>query len=134
MALPRGNQKAAADVVARRGLTTRQTELLVRDLTSCEAAKLGQRLGEWSHGKPIDDKHRPEKARSEADWIAHDIATLCNVGARLQARLLSTPPGALSEGAEQIIERGLVGLLPVLDAVTTTVRTKLEPQAKQDVA
>jgi hypothetical protein len=133
VALPRGNQKSVAEVVARRGLTTRQTELLVRDLVSCDAAESSQRLADWSQGKPIEDK-RPGKARSEADWIAHDISTLRNVGARLQARLLSTPPGALSEGAEQIIHRGLEGLLAVLDAVTSTVRTKLAPQAKEDAA
>lgn len=134
VALPRGNQKAAADVVARRGLTTRQTDLLVRDLTSCSPSEISQHLVDWGQGKPLEDKLHSRKARSEADWIAHDITTLCNVGARLQARLLSTPPGALSEGAEQIIRRGLVGLLPVLDAVTTTVRTKLAPQTDEEAA
>lgn len=134
VALPRGNQKAGADVVAGRGLTTRQTELLVRDLTSCDATEVGQRLADWRQGKPREDKHRPSKVRSEADWIAHDISTLSGVGARLQARLLSTPPGALSEGAEQIIHRGLVGLLPVLDAVASTVRIKLAPETEEDAA
>lgn len=134
VALPRGNQKAAADVVVRRGLTVRQTELLARDLVSCEPSQVSQRLVDWSEGKPIEDKRRPTKARSEADWIAHDISTLRNVGARLQARLLSTPPGALCEGAEQIIHRGLEGLLPVLETVMGTVRTKLAPQTKEDAA
>lgn len=132
VALPRGNQKAAADVVARRGLTTRQTELLVRDLASCDASEIGQRLVDWRQGKAIEDKQRSSKVRSEGDWIAHDIGTLSNVGARLQARLLATPPGALCEGAEQIIHRGLMGLLPVLDAVASTVRMKLAPKTKED--
>lgn len=134
VALPRDNQKAAADVVARRGLTTRQTELLVRDLACCDAADFGLRLGQWDEGTRIEQQDRPRKARSEADWLASDIGALRNVSARLQARLLSTPPGALSDGAEQLIHQGLTGLVPVLDALTTTVRAKLGIEVTEDAA
>lgn len=126
VALPRGNQKAAADLVVRRALTTRQTELLVQDLTSCEPAAIAQRLADWARGDRTQEQARPRKVRSEADWIAQDITTLRQVGARLQARLLSTAPGTFSQGAEQIIDRGLAGLVPVLDALASTARRKLK--------
>jgi ParB-like chromosome segregation protein Spo0J len=130
VALPRGNQKAVADVVVRRALTTRQTELLVQDLTSCEPGVMAQRLADWAQGERTQQPVRPRKARSrsEADWISQDITILRNVGARLEARLLSTLPGTLTEGAEQVIDRGLTGLLPVLDALANTARKKLERQ------
>lgn len=125
VALPRGNQKDAADVVARRGLTTRQTELLVSDLTSGETSDVAQRLEQWREGQCVRGSRRPRPARSEADWMAHDVNVLRQVGVRLQARLASTPPGTLSDGAEQVIHQGLTGLLPVLEAVATSVRRKL---------
>lgn len=134
VALPRGNQKAAADVVVRRALTTRQTELLVQDLLGCEPAAMVQRLADWTQGNRTQDQTCPRKARTEADWIAHDITTLRNVGARLEARLLATPPGTLAEGVEQIIDRGLSGLVPVLDALAKTARRKLGTNASEDAA
>jgi ParB/RepB/Spo0J family partition protein len=134
VALPRGNQKAAADVVARRALTTRQTELFVQDLLDCEPTLVAQRLADWTQGNRVQDPKRPQKARTEADWIAHDITTLRNVGARLEARLLATPPGTLAEGVEQVLDRGLAGLVPVLDALAKTARRKLRSSASEDAA
>ena len=133
-ALPRGNQKAAADVVARRALTTRQTDLLVQDLLGCESAAMVQRLAGWTQGSRAQDPARPRKIRSEADWIAHDITTLRNVGARLEARLLATPPGTFAEGVEQVIDRGLAGLVPVLDTLAKTARRKLGTSTSEDAA
>jgi ParB/RepB/Spo0J family partition protein len=134
VALPRGNQKAVADVVARRALTTRQTELLVQDLVACEPTAMAQRLADWNHGNRTQTSTSPRKARTEADWIAHDIATLRNVGARLEARLLATPPGTFAEGVEEVIDRGLTGLVPVLDALAETARRKLGNRASEDAA
>jgi hypothetical protein len=50
-----------------------------------------------------------------------DITTLRATGARLESRLLGTPPSTLGEGPCSIIHRGLEGLLPVLDALAKTV-------------
>lgn len=126
-ALPRGNQKDAANVVARRGLTVRQTELLVGELADCDPGDYPQRLAQWAEGKRGSETRLPHKTRSEADWLAHDITTLRNVGARLEARLLSTSSGAFSEGTSELLRRGLHGLLPVLDALIITVRARLDP-------
>jgi hypothetical protein len=65
--------------------------------------------------------------------MAHDVNVLRQVGVRLQARLASTPPGTLSDGAEQVIHQGLTGLLPVLEAVATSVRRKLGIEVAEEV-
>jgi ParB/RepB/Spo0J family partition protein len=124
-ALRRRNQQAAADVVVERGLTARQTELLVAELIDCREEELEQRLREWARGKHTDAAKQPKKVRSEADWIAQDIALLRNVGARLEARLLSTPLAVHGEGTRDVIQRGLSGLLPALGALAATVERAL---------
>ena len=51
-ALPRGNQLAAGQLVIRRGLTVRQTELFVMHLTEQFDDAARQRvLDAWHHGK-----------------------------------------------------------------------------------
>ncbi len=109
-------------------------DLLVQDLLGCEPAAMVQRLAGWTQGSRAQDPARPRKIRSEADWIAHDITTLRNVGARLEARLLATPPGTFAEGVEQVIDRGLAGLVPVLDTLAKTARRKLGTSTSEDAA
>lgn len=124
-ALPRGNQQAAADIVTSRALTVRQTELLVADVLGCRgSAELTQRLAQWQEQGPRVASVRkppPAKLRSEADWMCLDITTLRATGARLEARLLSTPLPTLGQGPSSIICRGLEGLAPVLDTLAKTV-------------
>lgn len=134
VALPRGNQKAAAEVVERRAMTTRQTESLVRHLLDGDPATMAQRLTDWSQGSHTPTPKNPRKVRSDADWFTHDISILHNVGARLQTRLLATPTGTFAEGVEEVIDRGLSGLVPVLDALAKTARCKLGVTASEDVA
>ena len=134
VALPRGNQKPAAEVVARRGLTVRQTELLVADVGDCDPEDRDQRLAKWAEGKRSSEPAAPRKVRSEADWLVHDITTMRNVGARLEARLLSTPSGVFTEGAAEIIRRGLEGLLPVLGALSTTLQAHLDDHDEDDAS
>lgn len=122
-ALPRGNQAPASAVVVRRGLTVRQTELLVVQLLerpddAARAEWIARRL----ESTPAPLGARPARAlRSEAEWMAADIATLLRVSARLQSRLLGTPLGALGTPAAEVVFDGLVALAPVLDALRTTV-------------
>jgi hypothetical protein len=89
--LPRGNQQAASAVVMRRGLTVRQTELLVDEvlcLTDLDtgAALLARRLEERSLAK-IPGPRSTRAVRNEADWMSADILKARDVSARLQARL-----------------------------------------------
>jgi hypothetical protein len=123
--LPRGNQVPAAAVVIRRGLIVRQTERLVAELReqpddAARAARIAQRM----EAPPGPLVPRPTRtSRSEADWTVADIATLLRVGARLQARLLGTPLGALGASATEIVLDGLGALAPVLTVLARTVAT-----------
>jgi ParB/RepB/Spo0J family partition protein len=126
-ALPRGNQVPASGVVIRRGLTVGQTERLVAELReqpddAARTAWIAQRL----EAAPVPlNPRRTRTPRSEADAMVTDIATLLRVGARLQARLLGTPLGALGAPATEIVFDGLGTLAPVLTALTRTVATVL---------
>jgi len=121
--LPRGNQHAASTVAIRRGLTVRQTELLAAQILEhpdeAERAEwIASRLQTGSTGS----ERTPSRARrSEADWMASDIATLLRVGARLEARLLATPLGAFEPAAAQVVFDGLVALAPVLATLARTI-------------
>ena len=124
--LPRGNQKAAADIVVGRGLTVRQTERLAADvLEGAGHSDIETRLAKWADGSRQQegcDEHRPRKVLSKADEIMRDIATLRGVGARLEARLLGAPLAGLGDGAEQVVRRGLEELASVLAALSRTVQ------------
>lgn len=126
-ALPRGNQVPASGVVIRRGLTVGQTERLVAELRelpddAARTAWIAQRL---EAAPAALDPRRTRTPRSEADAVVTDIATLLRVGARLQARLLGTPLGALGAPATELVLDGLGTLAPVLTALTRTVATVL---------
>ena len=125
--LPRGNQPAASRVVVRRGLTVRQTELLVEELfaekdTAAREALLARRLDGPLPGPPPGPK--PSRAtRSEADWMSADILRVHALAARLEARLLATPLEALTPAAAELIEGALVRLRPVLRALDGVIAT-----------
>jgi ParB-like chromosome segregation protein Spo0J len=131
-ALPRGNQAAAGEVVARRGLTVRQTELFVTHLLEQADPPARQRvLDAWHSGLkgPVKPAPRPSRAlRSEADWMATDVTTLHRVAARLQARLLSTPLMALGAAAAELLDQSLQTLLPVLERLSHTITTATDPR------
>jgi ParB family transcriptional regulator, chromosome partitioning protein len=121
--LPRGNQRAASAVVTRRGLTVRQTELLVAQLLERpDEAQRAQWIARALEAGPGTADPAPRRAkRSEADWMAQDVAMLLRLAARLQARLLATPLGALGAPAAEVVLDGLLALAPVLTALGRTV-------------
>jgi hypothetical protein len=118
--LPRGNQHAAGAVVVQRGLTVRQTELLVdevldRPSEDARAELLARRME--GHVLGANSGARPRAVRNEADWMSADVAKLCEVGARLEARLLGTPLSAFTPSAAELLREGLVRLSRVLCAL-----------------
>jgi ParB-like chromosome segregation protein Spo0J len=124
--LPRGNQLAASTVVARCGLTVRQTDLLVqevldRDGDEARADLLARRLV----APAIDTKPRlppPRCARrNEADWIASDVARVRAIAARLEARLLATPLEAFTPGAAELLREALGRLRPMLRTLDVVI-------------
>jgi ParB-like chromosome segregation protein Spo0J len=122
-ALPRGNQAPASAVVIRRGLTVRQTELLVAEILehADEAGQAAFIRGRLEGGAPRRSRPIVRAVRSEADWMASDVATLLRIAARLQARLCARPIDAFESGAADVIFDGLVALTPVLAALGVTI-------------
>jgi hypothetical protein len=125
--LPRGNQTAASAVVVRRGLTVRQTELLVDEALAqqdpaAREALLARRLDGPAIGKPPGP--RPSRVtRSEADWMSLDILRVREIAARLEARLWSTPLEVFAPAAGELIRDALVRLSPVLRALDEVIST-----------
>lgn len=112
--LPRGNQEPVAQVIARRGLTTRQTTRLVDQLLAAgderaRAAVLAQ--AERTSAPPTPRRVRAPVTPGEA--MIADAAALATRATRLHARLLERPVTSL--GAE--VERVVVGRLGELQAV-----------------
>ena len=131
-ALPRGNQIAAMSAVIHRGLTVRQTELLVaQTLALDDACAQANLLGRWSSGAitlPQPGPHPTQAIRSEADWVAADITTLHRVAARLDARLLGTPLCAFGPAAAELIAANLAALVPALSALAHTIVRATTPK------
>lgn len=127
--LPRGNQHASAGVVIRRGLTVRQTTLLVAELLECrDDAARGERIARYAEGTVPGARpgsrpgvRVPRAPRAEADWLGADVATVHRIAGRLQARLLAAPMATHGAGAAELIVTALRGLQPVLGALTRTI-------------
>jgi ParB-like chromosome segregation protein Spo0J len=125
--LPRGNQHAAAAVVIRRGLTVRQTELLVAELVDApDDADQADKLARWleqsaPRAKPgVRPTHR---AKSEIDWLSGDLRTLRLVAGRLQARLSGGTLHTIGPEAAAITMDSFLALVPVLEALEHTIKT-----------
>lgn len=133
--LPRGNQQSASAVVMRRGLTVRQTELLVDEALAeadlgARAHLLERRLTE--SGPLQTAAIRPTRAvRGEADWMSADILKVREVAARLTARLSATPLETFPAAASELLCDALIRLVPVLRALDGVIGTAT---ARRDVA
>jgi ParB-like chromosome segregation protein Spo0J len=122
--LPRGNQQGASLVVVRRGLTVRQTEMLVEELLQepddAARAVLIIRRVDVPAGAPPGP--RPLRAtRAESDWMSNDILRLLEISARLQARLLGSPLETFTPAAAELIRDALIRLRSVLRALDEVI-------------
>ncbi|MBM3992493.1 MAG: hypothetical protein FJ298_16055 [Planctomycetes bacterium] len=123
--LPRGNQRAASRVVTHRGLTVRQTELLVDEVLSASdeqarAAMLARRLeGEARFTAPGP---KPSRAvRNEAEWMGADVLRVRDIAARLEARLLARPLETFPPAATELLRDALLRLAPVLRSLERVI-------------
>ena len=136
--LQRCNQRPAAEVVTRTGLTYRQTATLVTELLGCEDEAARARLMKELLERPAPraSPHPAGRARTPAEWMMGDIATLTRGAARLQARLLGQPLAALGPRAAEIATSALSMLAPVLAALgqTLTTVTGKDPHVSVDHA
>jgi ParB/RepB/Spo0J family partition protein len=112
--LPRGNQEQVAHVIARRGLTTRQTARLVDQLLAVGDEQARAALLAETERTSAPSAPRPVRAPvTPGEAMIADAAALATRATRLQVRLLERPVASL--GAE--VERVVVGRLGELQAV-----------------
>jgi ParB-like chromosome segregation protein Spo0J len=125
--LPRGNQEAVAQVVSRRGLTTRQTALLVARLREAGDEPERERVlaaamqweGAGARGAPRASPRPP--ARTPGEWLVADAAAVGRLSARLHTRLLERSLSSLGEAAAEEARRSLKALRPGLVSLCNTL-------------
>ena len=127
-ALPRGNQRRAADLVIERGMTTRQAETLVRQLCELDSNQARDTLMEtWPESTPTPTaKARP---RSEREQLLADVTTLKRVGVRLEVRLLASPVDTSQTG---VVREALTELGALLNTLGKALQHALAAQDKVD--
>ncbi len=118
--LPRGNQRAAADVVMRLGLATRETAQLVADVLATRSDEEIEAVLKTQPRPSRLPSARP-RARTPLESLVEDIASICRVSGRLQARLQARPMSALGDPGAQLVATSLTELRPVLTALSQTV-------------
>jgi ParB family transcriptional regulator, chromosome partitioning protein len=124
-ALPRGNQPSASAVVIRRGLTVRQTAVFVREVADAPEAGREAVLARWRDGRRPERRGSPRTARSVAETIALDAATIRRSAGRLQACLAATPLAAMGPAAD-VVGHGLGDLQGVLGGLMKTIAGAIE--------
>jgi hypothetical protein len=124
-ALPRGNQTSASAVVIRRGLTVRQTAVLVRELADASGPGREAVLARCRDGGRPERRSSPRTARSVAETIALDVTTIRRSAGRLHSCLAATPLAALGPAADAI-GHDLGDLQGVLGGLMKTIASAVE--------
>jgi hypothetical protein len=114
-----------AGLVVRRGLTVRQTEMVVAELLDLgDDATRAQQIAHRLEG-PVPGTKPGVRAtrlcRSETDWLAGDIRTVRQGAARLEARLSGGTLAAIGMDAAVLAGESLLALVPVLVALQHTI-------------
>lgn len=134
--LPHGNQQAASRVVARRGLTTAQTERFVAELLAVEAPCRGRLVDSWASGAAGPAVTRPASRAGPGPRLSADIEALRRAATRLCVRLLERPLGALGPELATTVLGQLVeleaALGPLLTAVQQCRGAQTLPHPKED--
>jgi len=124
--LQRCNQDAAAKVVIRRGLTTRQTSCLVERLLSAPQDELPKLLEQaW---QPLAAPQGPKGGaprRTPGEQLVADAWAMKRLAARLHTRLLERSLQSLGAPACATVSRELVELRATLCALTNTLDARL---------
>jgi hypothetical protein len=131
--LPRGNQDAVTREVTGRGLTTRQTALLVQRLLGA-APEQWPELIERQCKPPPPAANGSASRRTPAEQLVADAWTMKRMATRLHALLLERSLSSLGEAAGAVVYRELVELRSTLSALSTTLDTRLNIQGQSDAA
>jgi len=121
--LPRGNQDAVGQVVARCGLTTRQTARLVDALLAAPPDEWPTLLEQaW---RPAAAPRGGAPKRTPGEQLVADAWSMKRLAARLHARLLERSLASLGEPACSVVSRELAELRAALAALATTLDRRL---------
>jgi ParB-like chromosome segregation protein Spo0J len=131
--LPRGNQDAVTREVTGRGLTTRQTALLVQRLLGAPSEQWPELIEQQCKPSPPAAKASASR-RTPAEQLVADAWTMKRLSARLHAHLLERSLSSLGEAASAVVYRELVELRSTLKALSTTLDTRLNIQGEADAA
>jgi ParB-like chromosome segregation protein Spo0J len=121
--LPRGNQEPAAQLIARRGLTTRQATQLVDQLLAAtnEAARNAVFAAAERPSAPPAGRGSRRVAVTPGEAMIADAAALSCRAARLQVRVRERPLVSLGPEVEQVVMGRLGELYAVLEALCRTL-------------
>jgi len=126
--LPRGNQDPVAELITRRGLTTRQAAKLVDKLLTApdETARgfiLGdvEALASLTTRTSADGRARRDATRSPGERLVTDTLAMDRLAVRLHVRLLAQPLRALGAPAADIAARSLSELRAGLVSLCRTI-------------
>ena len=131
--LPRGNQDAVAQVVACRGLTTRQTAHLVDTLLPAPPAEWPTLLEQASPPAPPASKG-PMPRRTPGEQLVADTWAMKRLAVRLQTRLCERSLESLGEPACVSVARELASLRATLRALSSTLDARLDALGGADAA
>lgn len=123
--LPRGNQQPVAQVIARRGLTTRQATSLVEQILAAadeaERAAILAAAEQASAGRAEPGPGPRRASMTPAEAMIADATVLAFRATRLHARLLERPLASLGPELEQVVARRLVEVRGVVEALCRTL-------------
>lgn len=132
--LQRCNQDAVAQVVARRGLTTRQTSRLVEAMLAAPQEQWPKLLEQASAAAAPAGPKGGAPRRTPGEQLVADAWAMKRLAARLHARLLERSLESLGDPACAVVSRELVELRAALLSVTTILATRLGAQGAPDGA
>jgi hypothetical protein len=128
--LPRGNQEVVAQLIARRGLTTRQaTQLVDRLRAAPDDRGRAAVLAEAEQATPATPGAR-RAPLTPGEAIVADAAAVSYRVARLHARLLERPLVSLGAEVEQLVAGRLGELRGVIGALHRTLGQIAEARAE----
>jgi ParB/RepB/Spo0J family partition protein len=121
--LPRGNQEKVAQVIARRGLTTRQATRLVDQLLAAgdEVARAAVVIEAERASAPPAVRGPRRAPLGPGEAMIADAAALSFRAARLQVRLLERPLASLGPEVERVVVERLGELRAVVEALCRTL-------------
>lgn len=143
-ALPRGNdQQTAARLIGQRGLTVRQADLMVEELTDAAPDERAAIFARWSGGPPArggtggTGGGGPKKAgsvRGAAQALVVTITTIRRAASALHGHLGATPLCAYPPDAAELLHGSLCDLRAVLDALRAMLATALDESPREQRA